>query len=379
MANNNKTKHNANARHATKLRGQDDQSTDSASYRTTDTQALTTPLWDDSTGVIYSIPAVPPRNPAREFGFINDRLQGDDTSRAAPPSPSPTRTGTARGNPFVNDAIQPPRAPRAMLASRTRPAPLDPESWTRWHKEYVPYLEPEDVRNVEDLGHASDTNQPATISRPTLVAKDVKRKISDDKIEMNKLASSKGDASKGEMAKLKRGPATPRCTSHLGLRPMAVAVEGPVAAEIIKQASSQPRSHRRTSSTTLEKIRSMRAEEIPVKSVKMTDPEDLGTTATAPLKSCMRKSTSSAVDSNDIESAAKAVRDMAISRDLSGRQSGYQVAEPSEVGQTEQADANSSSGSVASSGADGFEAIVMPLWDETEKNGGKKKWYQLRK
>ncbi|KAF2855216.1 hypothetical protein T440DRAFT_206298, partial [Plenodomus tracheiphilus IPT5] len=448
MAQNNNPKQDTDLGRAAKHRRQGDQfCSDPSKYDFLEAMSPITPLWNSSNGAIYTIPAMPPSDPDHEFADIfSGSLFLSNTPRIAPLSPIRPHASIVPVSSFANDAVQPPREPRAMRLSRGRASRLDSETATRREPDFVPYFEPEDVRNSKDLGRATTLNGVKETMRSILTSKDGNEKLWVDETKETSPdlpeEASKTDAkakSKSGTAALKREPASPVRTAHVGIRPMTAVTEGPATLTFIEKSNSQPKGHVRTSSVTLAKVRQLRAEklqktpedELPIKHVRFADPMDSTKTATSPLKSCLRKSEvatqsagqSAALASDRTAGLSAAVEDTSVSPELPPSPSGswsedmsaapmslnlnkikaakHQqkipssdniVADIQEAINTEiekpandavhakKASANSSLESVASVGSSEFESVAMPLWDEAEKNGGqKKKWYNFRK
>jgi len=306
-----------------------------------------------------------------------------------------------------------------------RPTPL--EFKTRCSsKRFISYLERRDVRNAEDLGRLARLDAEAVASTGFTAQCTTQMLEKSETVQLASISLKDAAKSQSRVAELLYGPMSPilqpaRTMSRVqGQQDTAHKVQRkkpPIEKNLSPSTDKEmrkirPEKHKRTSSATLDKVRQLRAEELKLPYMKSSDPDwsvqlhELGRTLELSAESHLRKSErnaqhaskSAAIDSDGTDDLAETAMETVIDQGrfssqplgvFSGLERSVPVGlDPKKIKTenieqrqvlVEKEDKRSSTESVATSQYGEFEGVAAPLWDEREKNGGKKGWYSFRR
>lgn len=318
------------------------------------------PLWDDSNGMIYAIPDLPRSrsagvHPGILGGASSPQYESYRATRAIS-SGNAENSGSGSG---VDDAVKLPLCTRHRRGEDGHTAaqvgvphlsttPSEP----RVAKNFVPYFEPEDARNAQDLRRRTYGSMPPAVF-------------------------SAGSMSRAQA--LQNTAQEVQCKRTL--------IQEKLYPNDYNRMNRRPRKPSQTSSVTLDKVRQLRTEERRLSHMKLSDAalsvrfqELRGISGgSAESSSCnsdlntQRSSKSVVVCSANVEHLAQ------VTKEVVGRENIENENREEINALVEKNDTGSAANSVGTSGQNEFECIGAPLWDEREMNGGKKRWYCFRR
>lgn len=389
-------------------------------------QISTTPLWDDSNGAIYSIPDLPQRSSDDTHADIaRGSMSSKDASNHVTSKAEFSYADIIRRDPDVNDVVQPTQGPRALWTSGNdgdrrpvgiphRPTPFGLNK-RYFANRFIPYFEPEDVRNADDLARPTGINAEvvpgasSTKKEPKQMFVKVETAKSPSIPDTKTGALQRGLASSIKLSVGSMSGFQAFRTPAKGAQLKTSTIKQPPSSSTVKKTNNRLRKLKPGTSATLDKVCQLRAEELQLPPITISDPDwsaQLRELAGAPtdlvepnlsksVVSVQHEDESAAVDCEDASDLAQKAKAMTVNQDQSSSKparcasmedsavpeglklENVKTATIEQKVAVVKEDTSSSTQSATSSEPEEFQRVAIPLWDEAEKNGGKRRWYRF--